>query len=499
MGIRSIGLVLGLLIAGDPALAQNAAATAPAASAKAAKKPKVAPKPKPAAAAAPAAPAATATPAAGQAARPAEPAATPRHTGTVKRSKKAAPVNNARLAAIRETYAAMPEAERLSIQSDLTWTGDYNGTIDGDFNDRSIAAIRSFQKRIKAKETGLLDPQQRETLATTARAPQEEVGWRVSEDPVTGARLGLPAKLAPQGGTAQNGSRWSSAQGQIQIETFRLREAALAVLFEQQKRTPPHRRVGYSVLKPDFFVISGLQGLKRFYVRAQARDSEVRGVTILYDQATEGVMQPIVVAMSNSFQGFPGPNAALLPGQKRRVEYGTGIVVSASGDLLADRQVTDACQVIAVPGLGNAERVAEDKAHGLALLRVYGARNLTPARLAGEPVNGAELTLIGVADPQVQAGGRAVTRVSARLSTDGVAPVPQLGFSGAAAVDAQNRLIGMIELRTPTAAGTANPQAVLVPADAIGAFLAARNIVAAAQTGAEAAAASVVRIICVRK
>ncbi len=61
-------------------------------------------------------------------------------------------------------------------------------------------------------------------------------------------------------------------------------------MFDKQKKEPADRNVAYSVLRPDFFVLSGLQGLKKFYVRAQVRGDEVRGVTILYDQAMEGIM-----------------------------------------------------------------------------------------------------------------------------------------------------------------------------------------------------------------
>ena len=51
-----------------------------------------------------------------------------------------------------------------------------------------------------------------------------------------------------------------------------------------------------------------------------------------------------------------------------------------SGHVLTDRNLIDGCNVIALPGLGNAERVATDASGELALLRVYGARNLDADR-----------------------------------------------------------------------------------------------------------------------
>ena len=83
-------------------------------------------------------------------------------------------------------------------------------------------------------------------------------------------RLGVPEKLVPRLGASRSGTRWSSAQGQIQIETFRLPEAALPALFDEERKSA-HRQVASSNLKPDNFFILGTQGLKNFVVRAAAQ------------------------------------------------------------------------------------------------------------------------------------------------------------------------------------------------------------------------------------
>jgi hypothetical protein len=113
----------------------------------------------------------------------------------------------------------------------------------------------------------------------------DAVGWELIEDARTGVRLGVPEKLVPKLGASRSGTRWSSAQGQIQIETFRLSEAALPALFDEEKKSA-HRQIASSSLKPDGFFILGSQGLKNFVVRAATQGGEVRGVTVLYDQAT---------------------------------------------------------------------------------------------------------------------------------------------------------------------------------------------------------------------
>jgi hypothetical protein len=252
------------------------------------------------------------------------------------------------------------------------------------------------------------------------------------------------------------------------------------------------------VFKPDVFVISGLQNLKKFYVRAQLRGQEVRGFTVQYDQAMAGIMDPVVVAMSSAYAAFTGP-AALPP--RRKVEYASGVAI-APGHVLTSREALDGCFVATIAGIGGADRVADDKASGLALLRVYAA-NLKPVPLGGENAKG-DLTLVGVADPQAQGGGGAVSAARSRVGdTLTLDPPPALGFDGAAALDAQGRLAGIAALRAPVVAGAA-PMAItsatLIPLDAVRGFLNAQKVTPASGGGGiEAAKASVVRVICVRK
>src|SRR5664279_4228563 len=119
------------------------------------------------------------------------------------------------------------------------------------------------------------------TLSTPSESLME-VGWTVVTDPATGIRIGLPTKMVPHAREAARGTRWSSAHGDVQVETFRItdRDLKLPALFEQEKKQPANRQIEYSVLRDDSFFISGLQGLKKFSVKAQIRDGEVRGFTM---------------------------------------------------------------------------------------------------------------------------------------------------------------------------------------------------------------------------
>src|SRR6478752_3806234 len=315
-----------------------------------------------------------------------------------------------------DTANAMAQAERQTIQSDLAWVGEYNGAISGEVSERMVAAIKEFQKAKGGRQTGVLNPQERGALAESAKRRQENVGWKVVTEAATGARLGIPTKLVPQQSSDANGARWSSSTGTIQIQLSRRKEAnpTTVKLAEQEKKEPAGRKVEYTVVKPDFFVLSGVQGLKKFYVRGQYRGDEVRILTILYDQATEGTVEPVVIAMSSAFNPFSSGAQMAGPPPRKTVEYGT-VVVSDDGAIIADRQITDGCLAIALAGFGNADRVAEDKDHDLALLRIYGARGLKPLNLA----NGASKTMLdltGIGDPQNQGGGNMVSSVKASVA-----------------------------------------------------------------------------------
>ncbi len=404
-----------------------------------------------------------------------------------------------------DTANAMGQGERLAIQSDLAWVGQYNGAITGDVSERMVEAIKEYQKTSGGKPTGVLNPKERMVLAETGRRRRENAGWKIVTDAPTGAQLGVPTKLVPQQTSDANGTKWSSPTGTIQVLLTRRKEAnpTTAKLADREKKEPAGRTVDYTVVKPDFFVLSGLQGLKKFYVRGTFKGDEVRILTILYDQATENTVEPVVIAMSSAFNPFP-VNAG--PPPRKTVEYGTGVVVSEDGAIVTDRQITDECLAITIPPFGNADRVAEDKEHDLALLHIYGTRGLKPLGLASSPADKANVEITGIADPQNQGGGRAATTVKAAItpvaggSDLALSPTPAIGFSGAAARDDGGKFAGLALLKPAVVAGsapTAPAQSVLVPAETVRDFLKANGVNAAGELSD--AAASVVRVICVRK
>jgi hypothetical protein len=404
------------------------------------------------------------------------------------------------------TEPAIPDSERVKIQSALFWSGDFTGSIGAE--DPFSAAIRNYQRRAKSKITGVLSPAERTALLAAAQTHENEFGWTVVVDPATGVRIGLPLKLVSQARDTPRGTRWSSAHGEVQVETFRVKnpDLRLGAFFDQQKKEPASRKIETSALRDDDFVISGMQGLKKFTVRAYARDGEIRGVTVLFDQMMETIVAPAMAAMMSAFAPFP-ERALPFATTGKSVEYGTGLIVSRQGHIVTDSRLAAGCQVIVAAGLGDADRVAEDNDNGLALLRVYGPLKVTPVALLPDVSPKGDVTLIGIPDPKEQNGAKKLTEIKARLTqASGIElrqPVPMAGFSGAAAVDGQGQVLGIMEMRNFVLASTepAAPPVHLVPTESIRNFLAAHGVTPVTQAGdaKSAVVAAVVRIICVRK
>ena len=280
-------------------------------------------------------------------------------------------------------YAAMPESERLAIQSDLALLGDYEGA-PGNFDEGTTAAVKAFQQHLHNRATGVLAAPERDALAAAAKGPAAAVGWRLIDDPKTGARLGLPEKLVPNSSASRSGSRWTSAQGQIQIETFRYTEAALPALFEDEKKTSK-RRVTASVLRAGFLRHFRRPAAEEFHCpragerqRSARRHHPLRSSDRRHHGDSRDRDRRRVSGLSRC-QGRAAAGNAARGRIRRRRSWSARAAI-----FWRRRRATEECRAIVVPGLGHAERVAADTANDLALLRLYGARNLVPAALAGE-------------------------------------------------------------------------------------------------------------------
>ena len=88
----------------------------------------------------------------------------------------AAGVTSAKPSGLQDVYAAIPRADRITIQNDLTWGGDFSGPIDGEFSERLVAAVKGYQARLKNPATGIISAEERAALAAAVAPRKQEVG-----------------------------------------------------------------------------------------------------------------------------------------------------------------------------------------------------------------------------------------------------------------------------------------------------------------------------------
>ena len=218
-----------------------------------------------------------------------------------------------------------------------------------------------------------------DTISPPSQGALAAAGWRIIDDLVTGARLGLPSALVPKTAPARMGSRWTSRGGSNRHRNISpARGRAAGFVRRRKESAPSHRRAFDAHGRPLCHVGNAGPETVHRPRPVERRRAARRHHSVRSSYRRRHGADP--ATMANTYQGFPDPSAAAPPGLRRSVDYGTAIVVSAQGHLITSAQITDGCQVIAIPGFGHAERVAADKANDIELLRVYGAQNLCPRR-----------------------------------------------------------------------------------------------------------------------
>src|SRR5260370_34906715 len=79
----------------------------------------------------------------------------PSTVGTKPKAVATVPIRPPGLQSPADTANAMAQAERLALQSDLAWVGEYNGPISGEGSDRMGASIKESPQSRGGKQTGV--------------------------------------------------------------------------------------------------------------------------------------------------------------------------------------------------------------------------------------------------------------------------------------------------------------------------------------------------------
>lgn len=373
---------------------------------------------------------------------------------------------NPQLAAAQASFDSLPEAERKAIQTDLIWTGHFNGAASGSYGPLTFRAINALKASSRGAPDGTLNPAERRALAQAAQAARDAAGFRLIADDRTGARIGIPARILPKRDVSPSGSRWQSEDGKITLDTSAAPpgETLEAVFEKATAPTPnnPGRKITYKLLRPDFFVVTGETPTGKFYRRLAAGPSGLRGFSIGYDKALSGTVDRLVIAIASSFEPFPTgplPAASAVASAFPSVPV-TGLAVAAMpvrvterygvGLAVADRVAVTAaaavegCRTLRVSG--RAAKLRGSPEGGLALLDVEGGPAFAPASLRAEALGEREsLVLVAFGEESGKRAAVAVPGQGVRIGAGVAVFAPlQPGQAGAPVFDRQGRPAGLV-------------------------------------------------------
>jgi S1-C subfamily serine protease len=399
-------------------------------------------------------------------------------------------------ARLLEFYAGLDLETRVLLQRALIWTDSYVGIAHGTFDRRSIEAVRGYQRSINQQPTGLLTGPQVRQLGQQAQRIEERFGYRLQWDVTTGVTIGVPGAFIDRTIPNRRGTQFVSANGEVDLATIRipLAERSLSDLFRLHT-TRPGRSVGYSVFRGDWFVVSGVEGGKHFYVRAHSWGDDIRGFAISYpaelatvfarlstvmssdfkpDSSAQSVAEASMNwgAVANRFSGAPSsgsnppvvaaaptapapPAATGGPNEPARgnVSTGTGFLVSSQGHFLTNAHVVENCRRVSVGTFGGAALVDRDTTNDLALIKVDAVVPAKPLAFSETgPRLGEEVMALGFPLPSLLQNGLNVTKgdVSSLAGAGGDSRFIQFtaaiqpGNSGGPLVNRRGSVLGVV-------------------------------------------------------
>lgn len=423
-------------------------------------------------------------------------------------------------AAARAAYDRLDEAERKAIQNDLIWTGDFNGVAGGEFGRRTYDAILAFERKTRATADGILTPPERAALKTQADAARSAMRFAEVTDQTTGIRIGLPQAMLTQRVVVDGGVVYRRQDAQVSLQLTTPPTQPLPELFERLRQDGPNRKVTYRLQRPDWFVVSGEEGARKFYTRVAQGPQGLRAYTFRYPAAESATMDRLMIAIANTFEPFPGRAIAANPSRSPALPAGpagnappplvqptltsaearfalSGVVI-ASGKVLTSAVALRSCAEPAIAGQAIAP-AAVAAAGELAVITASTGNQPAMPLASGHSDHIFTLSFedaaqrVPVISPGVAEGGT-------------VRSALQVGPGGAPIVDGQGRLIGMVRESARAVrmvAGTAPVAAyAMIGPQAISGALSQGGITpptAAAQRTLAQAAASLVEIRCTRR
>ena len=289
-----------------------------------------------------------------------------------------------------------------------------------------------------------------------------QVGWRIVEDPVTGARVGLPGQARDQRDAGHHRHALGLGAGPIPDRDLPHRHRRDAGGACSSSRRSCRAAVSRAAsLQPELVRHHRHAGAEE--VSTCAPMPATTRCAASPSSTTRRWKAPWTrwsAPMSSAFVPFATASALAGIGRRarRKVEYGTGLVVSATGHVLTDRKLIDGCHVITLPGSAMPNALPTTRQRARAACASMVRDDLDADRLARRGAGQRKCHArrhrrsAGAGWRRGNLDGQRKLSVAADSSPLETAPAP--GFAGAAALDAQGRFAGMVVVKAARGRGT---------------------------------------------
>ncbi len=329
-------------------------------------------------------PAATAT----TAETTAPPAKTAQQTAQPAAPAAAGPIRDPNPAATRRFERSLPRERKKAIQTWLTWTGDYDSTIDGAFGRGTRRAIRAFQKREGFQATGYLTRDQLALLEKRYGEITARLGVREMRNLDAGIAMPFPSKLVTfdrfeppfvhYRPLNDSGVRMMLISQKGDSTTLR----GLYDLMETLDTVPPE---GYRKIRRRWFVLTGRNDRIVSYSYARLSKGMIKGFSLVWPVALDAQIQPLVSAMYDGFTPLDDhvldenlgrdktTEKAVSAGSDLDVKQpdraATAFVVNADGVLLTNVANVDGCARLTINDGIEVGMLFENRSDELAILK----------------------------------------------------------------------------------------------------------------------------------
>jgi serine protease Do len=304
----------------------------------------------------------------------------------------------------------------------LIATGDFEGLSVFGFTKRMYSGVVAFQKREGLKANGKLSDTEIDLLVRRYQSFSTEYGIQTVRNPVSGAEALVPRALFDTESPTANGLDLERNDKKMSISfiTYEDSDRSFRTLYDRFTRTSSDRFVEYKTIRPEYFVVSGLEDARHFYVFMSATPTSSTGFVVSWQSNSLVLGRKVSVLMANSFtngtgnvaapeeappQQTPEPppqqNAAPPDAQKPVTSTGTGFRITQAGHVMTNYHVAGQCKKIRLHRIGEtpveAALVASDSVNDLAIIK--GATPLpgTVAQFGGKGAvrAGSEIVVFG--------------------------------------------------------------------------------------------------------